>query len=467
MRLLIKSGLIVTAAGSYKGDVYVENEKISAIGVNLSPQFQNLADEVIDAEGKFILPGVIDPHTHLAMPFMGTYSQDDFETGTIAAACGGVTTVIDFAIQLKGESIRQTLDRKHAIADGKVAIDYSLHTGITDLTPQVLDEIEPSIMTYGTPSIKLFMTYSFRVDDEVILQMLTKAKNAGGLIQVHAENYYIIEYMNKLLEAQGKLSPIYHAKSRPNLAELDAVSRLIKFVELTDSKVYIVHLSSKEGLEEIGAARKRGLEIYAETCPQYLVLTEELYNEPDWGGAKYVMSPPLRTKESNRALWKGIKRRNIQTIGSDHCPFSFKGRKDMFGRDDYKKIPNGVPGIETALPLMYSEGVRKGKITINEMVSVLSSNTARIFGLPNKGDIDPGKDADIVIFNPEQKFTISVDKLHMNVDYNPYEGMEATGMPEVVISRGKKIAQWNGKTVSFIGKPGHGNFIHRVPSRNI
>ncbi|HBM15373.1 MAG TPA: dihydropyrimidinase [Lentisphaeria bacterium] len=465
MSLLIKSGLIITTAGNYKGDIYVENEKISAIGVNLSPQFLSSAEEVIDAEGKYILPGVIDPHTHISMPFMGTCAQDNYESGTIAAACGGVTTLIDFALQQKGETIKQSHDRKHSIAIGKVAIDYSLHSGITDLNPHVLNEVEDAILNYGTPSIKLFMTYSFRVNDEVILQMLTKAKHTGGLIQVHAENYYIIEYMNKMLEAQGKLSPIYHAKSRPNLAELDAVSRLIKFVELTDSNVYVVHLSTREGLEEIGAARKRGLEIYAETCPQYLILTEEKYEEPDWGGAKYVMSPPLRTKESNDSLWRGIKRRNIQTIGSDHCPFDFKGRKDMFGKDDYKKIPNGVPGIETILPLIYSEGVRKGKITINEMVSVLSSNTARIFGLTDKGDIDPGKDADIVIFDPEQKFTISANKLHMNVDYSPYEGIEVTGMPWMVFNRGKKVAKWNKDKVDFIGKAGDGKFIKRRPSK--
>ena len=462
MSTLIKNGLVVNANGSSITDIYLKDGIINTIGKNLISSLKCTPDEIIDAEGMYVLPGAIDPHTHISMPFMGTYSQDDYRTGTIAAACGGVTSIIDFDIQQKGESIFQALERKKKLADGQAVIDYSLHPAITDLRDEVINEIEDAITDYGTPSFKVFMTYDFRVDDATLLKMLEITKKFGGLVQLHAENYYMIEYLNSKFAKEGKLEPYYHALSRPNIAELEAVSRAIKLVELTDSRLYIVHLSSQEGLEEIKKARDNGLEIYSETCPQYLLLTDDCYKEPNWNGAKYVMSPPLRTKESNVALWGGINTGDIQTIGTDHCPFSFKGIKDKFGKDDYKKIPNGAPGIELPLTLLHSEGVKKNRISLEKLVEITSTNAAKIFGLKNKGSISIGKDADIVIFDPNQKFTISNDKLHMNVDYSPFEGFEVTGMPKTVYSRGQKIAEWNGKQMEFTGKEGMGKFLKRI-----
>ena len=459
MSLLIKNGLVVTSTGRYTADVYVEAGKIKTIGLNLD----NAAQTIIDARGKYVLPGAIDPHTHLAMPFMGTFAQDDYETGTIAAACGGVTCVVDFDLQQKGESLFQAIERKKSWAKDKVAVDYSLHPAIMDPRPEVIDEIKKAIQEYGTPSFKIFMVYDFRVDDATMIRLLTETKKYGGLVQVHAENVHIIDHLNQEFEKAGTLTPYYHAKSRPNIAEEEAVSRAAKMVELTDSRIYIVHLSSKEGLARVKEARDKGINVFAETCPQYLLLDEERYKESGFNGAKYVMSPPLRTKESNQALWDGINQGDIQVVATDHCPFDFNGKKDMNGTDDYRKIPNGAPGIETLLMLMHSEGVVKGRITLEKMVDVLSTATAKMFGLADKGEIQVGKDADIVIFDPEQKFTITQKKLHMNVDYTPYEGMEITGMPVQVYARGKKVSEWKDDHVEFVGEKGYGRFVKRVP----
>jgi len=457
--LLIKNGLIVTSTGSSVGDVYVQDETIQAIGTNLKMD----ADEMVDASGKYILPGAIDPHTHIAMPFMGVHATDDYETGTVAAACGGVTSLIDFAIQAKGESIRELLDRKKSWADGKAAIDYSHHPGITDPTPEVIAEVEKAVKEYGTPSFKVFMVYDFRVDDGIMVKMLEQTKEHGGLVQVHAENFYVIQHMNEVFAKAGTLDIYHHALSRPNLAEEEAIYRASKMVELTGSSLYVVHLSSKEGLRQIQAARARGLHLYAETCPQYLLLTDDKYKEPGFEGAKYVMSPPLRTAESNEALWAGINSGDVQTLATDHCPFFFEGIKDKFGTDDYKKIPNGAPGIETLPMIMHSEGVVKGRISLEKMVDVLSTANARMFGMDKKGSIAIGKDADIVVFDPQQKFTITIDKLHMNVDYTPFEGYEVTGMPNLVYSRGKLAAKWNGDRMEFTGEKGRGKFVKRAP----
>jgi dihydropyrimidinase len=409
------------------------------------------------------MPGAIDPHTHISMPFMGTYSQDDFETGTIAAACGGVTCLVDFDLQQKGESLLAALERQKALAEGKACIDYSLHLAVMDPRPEIIAEVKKACREYGTPSFKIFMVYDFRVDDATMIKLLEETKKHGGLVQVHAENVYIIQHMNAVLTKAGKLEPYYHAVSRPNIAEEEAIYRASKMVELTGSRIYIVHLSSKEGLWIVKQARDRGVSVYAETCPQYLLLDDKRYKEPKWNGAKYVMSPPLRTKDSNVALWEGLKGGDLQVVATDHCPFDFKGKKDMFGKDDYKKIPNGAPGIETLLMLIHSEGVVKGRISLERMVEVLSTGTARMFGLKDKGEIAVGKDADIVVFDPKQKFTITQKKLHMNVDYTPYEGMKVTGMPSAVYSRGKQVARWNGKQMEFVGEVGRGRFIKREP----
>lgn len=459
MSVLIKGGMIVTSTGRYVADVYTEDDKIKSIGKNLDV----VADETVDAVGKYVLPGAIDPHTHISMPFMGTSAQDDYETGTISAACGGVTTVVDFDLQQKGESLLEAIERKKSWAEGKAVVDFSLHPAIMDPRPEVIEEVKKAILDYGTPSFKIFMVYDFRVDDATMIKLLEETKTHGGLVQVHAENVYIIQHMNEVLEKQGKLAPYYHAVSRPNIAEEEAIARAIKMVELTDSRIYIVHLSSKEGLFKVKEARDHGIDVFAETCPQYLLLNEDRYKEADFNGAKYVMSPPLRTEESSEALWGGLKGGDLQVVATDHCPFDFHGKKDMFGKDDYKKIPNGAPGIETLLMLMHTEGVVKGRISLERMVDVLSTGTARMFGLKDKGEIIVGKDADIVVFDPEQKFTITQDKLHMNVDYTPYEGMKMTGMPYAVYSRGKRVAEWNGEQLAFVGEIGRGRFVKREP----
>jgi len=459
MSVLVKGGTIVTSTGRYVADVYAEGDKIKSIGVDLD----NPADEVVDASGKYVLPGAIDPHTHISMPFMGTSAQDDYKTGTIAAACGGVTTVVDFDLQQKGESLLEAIERKQSWAEGKVAVDYSLHPAVMDPRPEVIDEVKQAILDYGTPSFKIFMVYDFRVDDATMIKLLEKTKKYGGLVQVHAENVYIIQHLNEVLEKEGKLEPYYHAVSRPNIAEEEAISRAAKMVELTGSRIYIVHLSSKEGLAKVQAARDRGIDVFAETCPQYLLLDEERYKETAFGGAKYVMSPPLRTKGSNAPPCGGLNSGALQVVATDHCPFDFYGKKDMFGKDDYKKIPNGAPGIETLLMLMHSEGVVKGRISLERMVDVVATGTARMFGLKDKGEIAVGKDADMVIFDPDQKFTITQPKLHQNVDYTPYEGMEMTGMPYAVYSRGKRVAEWQEDHVEFVGEVGRGRFVKREP----
>ena len=459
MSVLFKGGTVVNSTGRYKADVFADGDKITVIGIDLD----NPADDIVDAAGKYVIPGAIDPHTHISMPFMGTHAQDDYETGTKAAACGGVTCVVDFDLQQKGETLLEALERKKALAEGKVCLDYSLHPAVMDPRPEIIEEVKKACQDYGTPSFKIFMVYDFRVDDATMIKLLQETKEYGGLVQVHAENVHIIDHMNQVLEKEGKLEPYYHAVSRPNIAEEEAIYRASKMVEMTGSRIYIVHLSSKEGLWIVKAARDRGVDIYAETCPQYLLLDEERYKEPDWNGAKYVMSPPLRTKESNTALWEGLKGGDLQVVATDHCPFDFNGKKDMFGKDDYKKIPNGAPGIETLLLLLHSEGVAKGRISLERMVDVLSTGTARMFGLKEKGEIAVGKDADVVVFDPNQKFNVTQSKLHMNVDYTPYEGMEITGMPSAVYSRGRKVARWNGDQMEFVGQVGRGQFVKREP----
>ncbi|MCF8067939.1 MAG: dihydropyrimidinase [Desulfobacterales bacterium] len=463
MSLLIKNGQIVNAGGRQFADVYIEGDKIKTIGSNLDYP----ADEIVDANGKYVIPGAIDSHTHISMPFMGTSAQDDYYTGTVAAACGGVTSLVDFDMQQKGESLFEAIERKKSWAEGKVVVDYSLHPAVTDPSPEVIEEVKQAILEYGTPSFKVFMVYDFRVDDAVMIKLLKKTKQFGGLVQVHAENFYFLQHMNELFAREGKLTPYYHAKSRPNIAEAEAISRIIKMVEFTDSRAYIVHLSSMEGLEEVKKARYRGINVFAETCPQYLILDEERYKAPGFEGAKYVMSPPLRTKESQDPLWNGLRDGYLQTVATDHCPFDFNGKKDMFGTDDYKNIPNGAPGIETLLMLIHSEGVAKNRISLEKMVEVLSAGPAKIFGLKDKGEISVGKDADMVIFDPDQKFTITQRLLHMNIDYSPFEGVDITGMPSLVYSRGKKVAEWNENHMDFVGEKGRGRFIKRVPFESI
>jgi dihydropyrimidinase len=459
MSVLFKNGLVVTSSGSQVADVLVEGDKIKCVGVGLADK----ADEVVNAAGKYILPGAIDTHTHIEMPFMGTTSADDWKTGSIAAACGGTTTILDFSLQNQGEMLRDAVDRQKGKADGKTVVDYSIHPGVTDARPDVIDEVKKAVNEYGTPSFKIFLFYPFRVDDYAMVRLLEETKKYGGLVQVHAESFDVIKRMDELNEAEKKLTPFDHARAHTVLAEEAAIERTITAVEFTGSRIYIVHLSSDRGLWKVREARDRGLRVYAETCPQYLTLNEERYREANWGGAKYVMSPPLRPQASLDQLWLGLRDGSVQTIGTDHCPFNFVGQKDMSGKDDYRKIPNGAPGIETMLMLMHSEGVVKGRISLERMVEVVSTGAARMFGLANKGAVAAGKDADIVVFDPKRKFTITRDKLHHNVDYTPWEGFEMTGMPELVYSRGKRVAEWSGDRMKFVGKVGDGRFIKREP----
>lgn len=452
MDLLVKNGTLVTATDIFRGDIEVSGGKIARIGQDLAVHD---GARVIDASGKYVFPGMIDGHVHLALPFGGTISGDDFSGGTRAAAFGGVTTVVDFAIQAKGESLAETVRKRRAEADGKVCIDYGLHACITDLNSDVLEEI-PQVIAAGLPTFKVFMTYhGWAMDDGALFSIMEKAAPHGGTIGVHAENYRLIDYLVNKLLAEGKTEPKYHAESRPDYCEGEATGRAVRWAEHTGSRLYIFHLTSKSALDEVTAGRDRGVLVNAETCPQYLLLTKERYLEPDFGGAKYVMSPPLRTVADNAALWNGLRRGDLEVVGSDHCPFSLK-QKDL-GRESFAKIPNGAPGVETTLPLLYTEGVQAGRISLNRLVQVFSTNPARLFGLTSKGTLAVGYDADLVIFDPNKEVTLSAKTLHMGTDYNPYEGKKVKGYPVVTVSRGTVVCE-NGE---FKGSFDHGRFVAR------
>ena len=456
MTLLIKHGTIVTATDQYKGDVFVDGEKISVIGTSLTM----VADRTIDAAGKYLFPGGIDVHTHLDMPFGGSMSSDDFETGTIAAAHGGTTTVVDFAIQYHGQTLHHAWETWMKKAEGKAAIDYGFHMIITELNDQVELEMD-ALVRQGVTSFKLFMAYPgvFMLDDASIFKALLRTGKNGGTICMHAENGGVIDVLVKKALAEGKTAPKYHALTRPARAEAEATHRAIALAEIAGVPIYIVHLSAPEALEMVTEARDRGLPAFAETCPQYLFLSYDNYEEPGFNGAKYVMSPPLRPKDTQDRLWRGLAGNDLQAISTDHCPFCMKEQK-VLGEHDFSKIPNGAPGIETRMSLVYDGGVAAGRISLNRFVELTSTSPAKIFGLfPRKGTIAPGSDADIVIFDPEKKLTLSAKTLHMNVDYNPYEGREVTGATDTVISRGNIVID-AGK---FTGKAGAGAFLKRDP----
>ncbi len=455
MSILIKNGTVVTATDMYRGDVFIDGEKIAAIGTDLPMR----ADRTIDAAGRLVLPGGIDAHTHLDMPFGGTTSADDFESGTIAAAFGGTTSIVDFAIQYRGQTLHDAWDAWMKKAERKAAIDYGFHMIISELTDQVETEMD-SLVREGIPSFKLFMAYPgvFMLDDASIFRALLRTGKNGGTICMHAENGGVIDVLVKKALAEGQTAPKYHALTRPARAEGEATHRAIALAEIADVPIYIVHLSAAEALEMVTEARDRGLPAFAETCPQYLFLSYENYEEPGFEGAKYVMSPPLRPKETQDRLWRGLAFNDLQAISTDHCPFCMKEQKTL-GRDDFSKIPNGAPGIETRMSLVFDGGVRTGRISINRFVELTSTSPAKIFGLfPRKGTIAPGSDADIVIFNPERTMTLGVKTTHMKVDYNPYEGRSITGVTETVLSRGRVIIE-DGR---FVGRVGGGSFIRRA-----
>ncbi|HIF83278.1 MAG TPA: dihydropyrimidinase [Candidatus Marinimicrobia bacterium] len=457
MSVLIKNGRVITAVDDYLADIFIKNETVTLIGENLEIE----ADEVIDASGKYLFPGGLDPHTHLDMPFGGTTSADDFETGTRAAAHGGTTTLIDFAIQSKGHSTLEALDTWHAKADGKTAIDYGFHMIVTDLEDNRVHEMK-MLANAGVTSYKLFMAYPgvLYVDDGTIYRAMRKAGEDGTVVCMHAENGIVIDEIVKQALAEGKTEPKYHAITRPTRMEAEGVHRAISIAEVAQVPIYIVHLSSSDALEQVMLARNRGVHAFAETCPQYLFLDDSYYDQEGFEGAKYVMTPALREKWNQDELWKGLKFGDLQSIATDHCPFCFKDQK-MLGIDDFSKIPNGGPGVENRMSLVFNGGVNSGRISLNKFVELTSTAAAKTFGLfPKKGTIAVGSDADIVIFDPNRTETISVNNTcthHMNVDYNTYEGFEVTGFTETVLSRGKVIID----NCEYVGKKGDGHFLKR------
>jgi dihydropyrimidinase len=455
MRTLIRNGTVVTASDQYRGDVLIEDEKVAVIGTTLDMH----ADTIIDASGKYVLPGGIDVHTHLDMPFGGTTSVDDFESGTRAAAFGGTTSIVDFAIQYRGQTLHHALETWARKAEGKAVIDYGFHMIITELNDQVEDEMD-ALVRQGVTSFKLFMAYPgvFMLDDASIFRALLRTGKNGGRICMHAENGGVIDVLVQRALAEGRTAPKYHALTRPSRAEAEATHRAIALAEIADVPVYIVHLSSAEALEMVTEARDRGLPAYAETCPQYLFLSYDNYEEPGFAGAKYVMSPPLRERAKQDLLWRGLAFGDLQVISTDHCPFCMKEQKEL-GARDFSKIPNGAPGIETRMSLVYDGGVAAGRLSLNRFVELTSTSPAKIFGLfPRKGTIAPGSDADIVVFDPAATITLSAKTLHMNVDYSPYEGRQVTGATDTVLSRGRLVIE-NGK---FVGRPGAGSFLKRA-----
>jgi len=452
---LIRNGIVVTATDTYPADVAIEKGKVVAIGANLPAQNANT---VIDALGRLVLPGGIDVHTHLDMPFGGTTSADDFETGTRAAAFGGTTTLIDFAIQYRGQKLRQAFETWMSKAANKAVCDYAFHCIVTDVSGGQLAEMN-DLVREGVTSFKLFMAYPgvFMLDDGSIFKALQTTSKNGGLVCMHAENGSAIDVIVQQALAEGKKAPKYHALTRPTTAEAEATARAIALAEMAGAPIYIVHLSCNDALEKVREARDRGLPVYAETCPQYLYLSIENFDAPGFEGAKYVFTPPLREKWHQEKLWNGLTRDHLQVVSTDHCPFCFKEQKEL-GRDDFTKIPNGGPGVEHRMSLIFSGGVAGGRFSVNRFVELTSTTPARLFGLyPRKGTIAVGSDADLVIFDPKRKHTISAKTHHMRVDYSMFEGMEVTGMPDVVLSRGRVVVDRE----KFLGRAGQGEFLRR------
>ena len=453
MKTIIKSGRIITAVDDYKADILIEDERVSVIGAKLEME----ADNIIDASGKLVIPGGIDPHTHMELPFGGTESSDDFRTGTIAAAHGATTSIIDFAVQYKGQSLIEGIDNWHQKAEGKTAIDYGFHLITTELEDKQIEELYTA-MDEGVTSFKMFMAYPgvFLVDDATIFRAMSAAGSRGGLICMHAENGIVINEIIKRALEKGHTAPKYHALTRPTVAEAEGVHRAIAIAEMAESPVYIVHLSCTDALNQVRQARDRGIPAFAETCPQYLFLSIDDYGE-DFNGAKYVMTPPLREKSNQAELWKGLKMDDLQVISTDHCPFCMKEQKEL-GRNDFTKIPNGAPGVENRVPLIYNGGVVENRIGLNRFVELTSTAAAKMFGLfPKKGTIAVGSDADIVIFDGEKEQTLGLKTSHMNCDYNAYEGKKIKGVVETVLSRGKVVIDGS----EFKGKAGDGKFLKR------
>ena len=456
MKKIIKNGVVVTAADTYEADIEISEGIITQIGKNLDEEDA----EVIDAKGTYIFPGGIDPHTHLDMPFGGTVTKDDFESGTKAAAFGGTTTIIDFCLTSKGVPLKEAVKTWHEKSVDKAVIDYGFHLQIVEMTDSVLTELPVISREEGITSFKVFMAYKnqFQADDETLYKTLIAGKELGALVMVHAENGDVIDYLVKKALAEGNTEPIFHALTRPPEVEGEATGRAATLTGLADSQLYVVHVSCAEAARKIAEARSNGITIWGETCPQYLVLDQTYLEKENFEGAKYVWSPPLREKWNQEVLWNALKAGQLQTIGSDQCSFDFNGQKDL-GKDDFSKIPNGGPLIEDRFSILYSEGVDKGRITLNQFVDMISTRAAKLFGLyPKKGTIAVGTDADLVLFDPKVERVISAKTHHMAVDYNPFEGMNVKGEPISVLSRGEFVI----KDKQFVGKPGAGQYIKRA-----
>lgn len=452
---VIRNGTVVTATDTYASDVGIVDGRIAAIAKDLPTEN---AGKIIDAADCYVMPGGIDVHTHLDMPFGGTKSADDFESGTMAAAHGGTTTLIDFAIQYKGQTLHEAFNTWMKKADGKAVIDYAFHCIITDLPDTQLKEMK-TLVHEGVPTFKLFMAYPgvFMLDDASIFRAMFAAADSGGMVCMHAENGGAIDVIVQRALAEGKRAPKYHALTRPTTAEAEATGRAIALAEMAGAPVYIVHLSCNDALEKVREARDRGVRAYAETCPQYLYLSLENMEAPGFEGAKYVFTPPLREKWHQEKLWQGLAQDDLQVVSTDHCPFCFKEQKEL-GKDDFTKIPNGGPGIEHRLSLVYSGGVHGNRFSPNRFVQLVSTAPAKLFGLyPRKGTIEIGSDADLVVFDPNAEHVISAKTHHMRVDYSMFEGVRVKGSPKIVLSRGRTLIE-NDK---FVGKAGTGEFLKR------